>query len=104
MDFITYLPPVGNYDSVLDMVNRFIKMAHFAPYAKAISGAETTYLFYFGMSFVSMDSQLISLRIVGHSSFLISGNDYFKRLVALSICLPLTMHKPMDNQRIQPNS
>ena len=45
MDFITDLPRVGAYDSVLVMVDRFTKMAHFAPCAKTISGDETTTLF-----------------------------------------------------------
>ena len=46
MDFITDLPLVGGYDSVFIMVNRFTKMAHFAPCAKTITGEETADLFF----------------------------------------------------------
>ena len=46
MDFITDLPFVGGYDSVFVMVDRFTKMAHFAPCAKTITGEETTDLFF----------------------------------------------------------
>ena len=45
MDFITDLPLVGGYDLVFVMVDRFTKMAHFAPCAKTITGEETTDLF-----------------------------------------------------------
>ena len=46
MDFITDLPFVGGYDSVFVMVDRFTKMAHFAPCAKTITGEETVDLFF----------------------------------------------------------
>ena len=45
LDFITDLPLVHGYDAVLVMVDRFTKMAHFAPCAKTISAEETTNLF-----------------------------------------------------------
>ena len=45
MDFITNLPLVHGYDAVLVMVDRFTKMAHFAPCAKTISVEETIDLF-----------------------------------------------------------
>ena len=45
MDFITDLPRVGGYDTVLVIFNWFSKMAHFVPNSKAISGAETADLF-----------------------------------------------------------
>ena len=46
MDFIIDLPLVGGYDSVVFMVHRFTKMAHFDSCAKTISGEETTDLFF----------------------------------------------------------
>jgi hypothetical protein len=46
MDFFTYLPFVGGFDSVFFMVNRFIKMAHFAPCATTISREETSNFFF----------------------------------------------------------
>ena len=46
MDFITGLPFVGGYDLVFVMVDRFTKMAHFAPCSKTITGEETTDLFF----------------------------------------------------------
>jgi hypothetical protein len=49
MDFITDLPIVGGYDSVLVMVDCFTKTAHFAPCAKTISEEETTNLFFKNM-------------------------------------------------------
>lgn len=39
MDFITDLPPVDRYDSVLLIVDHFSKMAHFIPCTKAIASA-----------------------------------------------------------------
>jgi hypothetical protein len=45
MDFITDLPLVGGYDTVLVIVDRFSKMAHFVPCSKTISGEETADLF-----------------------------------------------------------
>ena len=45
MDFIIDLPRVGDHDTVLVIVDRFSKMAHFVPSSKTISGEETTYLF-----------------------------------------------------------
>ena len=38
MDLITDLPLVTSYDSVLVVVDRFTKMAHFTPCSKTISG------------------------------------------------------------------
>ena len=46
MDFIIELPFIGVYDSVFVMVDRFTKMAHFAPCAKTITGEEKTYFFF----------------------------------------------------------
>ena len=37
MDLITDLPLVNSYDSVLVVVDRFMKMAHFTPCSKTIS-------------------------------------------------------------------
>jgi hypothetical protein len=45
MDFITDLPRVGDHDTVLVVVDRFSKMAHFVPCSKTISGEETAALF-----------------------------------------------------------
>ena len=41
-DFITDLPDIDGFNSVLVVVDRFTKMAHFIPCSKAISGMETT--------------------------------------------------------------
>jgi hypothetical protein len=45
LDFITDLPLVDDFDSVLVVVDRFSKMAHFIPCAKTITGAQTAKLF-----------------------------------------------------------
>ena len=45
MDFITDLPLVGGYDTVLVIVDQFSKMAQFVPCSKTISGEETVDLF-----------------------------------------------------------
>ena len=45
MDFITNLPLVGGYDTVLVIVDQCSKMAHFVPFSKTISGEETADLF-----------------------------------------------------------
>ena len=45
MDFITDLPRVGDHDTVLVIVDRFSKMAHFVPCSKTTLGEETTNLF-----------------------------------------------------------
>ena len=44
MDLITDLPLVNSYDSVLVVVDRFTKMAHFTPCSKTISGEGMAYL------------------------------------------------------------
>ena len=41
MDFITDLPLSEGHDSILVVMDRFTKMAHFIPCSKAISGLET---------------------------------------------------------------
>lgn len=38
LDFITDLPMSMSYDSILVIVDRFTKMAHFTPCSKAITG------------------------------------------------------------------
>ena len=45
MDFITNLPRVNDHDTVLVIIDRFLKMAHFVSYSKTISGEETSDLF-----------------------------------------------------------
>ena len=40
-DFITDLPEIEGFNSVLVVVDRFTKMAHFIPCSKAVSGMET---------------------------------------------------------------
>lgn len=45
LDFITDLPMSMSYDSILVIVDRFTKMAHFTPCSKAITGKETAKLF-----------------------------------------------------------
>ena len=41
MDFITNLPHSKGFDTILTVVDRFIKMAHFLPCVKNISSQET---------------------------------------------------------------
>ena len=45
MDFITDLPRVGDHDTVLVVIDRVSKMAHFVPCSKTILGEDTTELF-----------------------------------------------------------
>jgi hypothetical protein len=45
MDFITNLPLSNSYDSILMVMDRLTKMAHFIPYTKTIIGKGTTKLF-----------------------------------------------------------
>lgn len=44
MDFITDLPLVNGKDSILVVVDRFTKMAHFTPYSKSITTEEAAQL------------------------------------------------------------
>ena len=44
LDFITDLPPSKGFDSILTVVDRFTKMAHFIPCTKAITSQETAEL------------------------------------------------------------
>ena len=44
LDFITDLPPSKGFDSILTVVDRFTKMAHFIPCTKAITIQETAEL------------------------------------------------------------
>ena len=44
LDFITDIPPSKGFDSILIIVDRFTKMAHFIPCTKAITSQETTEL------------------------------------------------------------
>ena len=44
MDLIIDLPLVDNYDSVLVVVDRFTKMAHFIPCSKTIFGEGMAHL------------------------------------------------------------
>ena len=44
MELITDLPLVNSYDSVLVVVDRFTKMAHFTPCSKTISGEGMAHL------------------------------------------------------------
>ena len=41
LDFITDLPPSKGFDSILTVVDRFTKMAHFLPCTKTITSQET---------------------------------------------------------------
>ncbi len=45
LDFITDLPLVNSFDSVLVVVDRFTKMSHFIPCNKSITGEQTAKLF-----------------------------------------------------------
>lgn len=45
MDMITDLPKVDNYDSILVVVDRFTKMAHFIPCSKTLTAAQLADLF-----------------------------------------------------------
>ena len=44
LDFITDLPPSKGFHSILTIVDRFTKMAHFIPCTKVITSQETTEL------------------------------------------------------------
>jgi hypothetical protein len=46
MDFIMDLPGFNSFDSILMMVDRFTKIAHFIPYNKSITGKKTVRLFF----------------------------------------------------------
>ena len=45
MDFITDLPPSNSFDSILVVVDRLTKMAHFIPCKKTSSSEDTTRFF-----------------------------------------------------------
>jgi hypothetical protein len=45
MDFITSLPLSSSFDTILVVVDRLTKMAHFAPYKKTITGEQMARLF-----------------------------------------------------------
>ena len=45
MDFIVDLPPSNSYDSILVVVDRLTKMAHFVPCKKTASSEDTARLF-----------------------------------------------------------
>ena len=44
MDFITKLPPSLNFDSILFVVDRFSKMAHFIPCVEALNAEALSHL------------------------------------------------------------
>ena len=68
------------------MVDRFTKMAHFAPCAKTITGEETADLFF--KNVVWQDP----------NSFPIFGGAFSEKSVVLWICLQPIIRKPMDKQ------
>ena len=45
MDFVTGLPEVGGFNSILTIVDRFSKMCHFVPTTKMVTAKETADLF-----------------------------------------------------------
>ena len=45
MDFMTDLPPCQNYDSIMVVVDRFTKMAHYVPCTKDVTSEQVASLF-----------------------------------------------------------
>ena len=71
-DFITDLPDIDRFNSVLVVVDRFTKMAHFIPCSKAISGMQILFTF-------TVYQMTLSL-IVAPNLCLISGSTSSKLL------------------------
>ena len=94
MDFIIDLPPIHGYEVVLVMVDRFTKMAHFAPCAKTISAEETTDVFLsMWCDFMGVRNNITSDHIPQFVSLFCDGS--FRHLAQQSICPHPIILKPM---------
>ena len=95
MNFITDLPLVGGYDTMLVIVDPFSKMAHFVPCSKTISGEQTTDLFLKNdVRLHGLPEDITSDR--GSQFISTFGHDFYKHSGLLSTCPQHTILKLID--------
>ena len=107
MDFITDLPRVGDHDTVLVIVDRFLKMAHFVPCSKTISG-RWQWTFFLQMSFDYTAYPRMSLLIEVLNLSPTYGADYYRHSGLMWICQPRNtlklMAKPKESTKSSNNT
>jgi hypothetical protein len=80
MNFITDLPLANRKDLIFMVVNRLIKMAHFIPCTKTITGEETAKLFLDNIYHIhGLSNDIVS--DMGLNLLSISGKEFFSYLM-----------------------
>jgi hypothetical protein len=96
MDFITDLPPVNGVDTVLVIVDRFSKMAHFVSCSKTISGKETADLLL--TSVVRLHGILEDITSDRGPQFISHFWKQFLQILGTSLNLSSAYHPQTDGQ------
>ncbi len=101
MDFITDLPTVRAKNSILVVVNRFTKMAHFTPCSKSITAEETGQLILDGI--VRLHGLLEEIVSYRGPQFASKFWRCLFKLLGVDIRLSLAFHPEIDGQTKRTN-
>jgi hypothetical protein len=106
MNFITNLPTIRAKNSILVVVDRLTKMAHFTPCSKSITAEETTQLILDGIVHIDSPRKLCPTEVLNlHPSFGVTYSSFLELTFGyLQLSTPRQMDKPNGQTRHSSNT